>query len=135
MRAKEVPQDGRPEYLGERRALYAVDEGGHYTTVPSAGWNADGIANEQAVAEYARLAGDALSRARQGLASPLEFYMYDKRLELPTLAQATGLWQWRVRRHLRPEVFAKLSPALLARYAEALGISADALKAVPQAGS
>ena len=86
-------------------------------------------------AEYERLACDALSRARQGLASPLEFYMYDKRLELPTLAQATGLWQWRVRRHLRPEVFAKLSPALLVRYAEALGIPADALKAVPQAGS
>jgi hypothetical protein len=130
---KEVPQDGRPEYQGERRALYAVDDVGHYTTVPSAGWNADGIVNQQAVEEYARLAADALVRVRAGSTSPLEFHMYAQRLELPTLAQATGLWQWRVRRHLKPAVFAALPPALLARYADALGISPETLKQVPPA--
>lgn len=131
MKKDEVPQDARPEYHGERRALYAVDERGGYATVASAGWQADGIVNQQAVDEYRRLAQDAHARARAGAASPLEFHMHDKRMEVETLAQATGLWRWRVRRHLRPEVFAKLSPALRARYADALGVDVDALGRLP----
>jgi hypothetical protein len=43
------------------------------------------------------------------------------------LAQTTGLWSWRVRRHLRPDRFAALPPRLLARYAQALGLSAEQL--------
>ena len=132
MKKAEVPQDARPEYHGERRALYAVDPAGHYTTVPSAGWSADGIVNQQAVDEYARLAHEAWLRVRAGAASPLEFHMWDRRMEVPTLAQATGLWQWRVRRHLKPEHFARLSAALLARYAEAMGIPAATLQRLPE---
>lgn len=131
MKRDEVPQEGRPEYRGERRALYAVDDSGRYATVPSAGGHADGIANQQAVEEYARLAHEAWLRARAGAASPLEFHMYDRRMEPPTLAQAAGLWQWRVRRHLKPAHFARLSPALLARYAEALGLSPAELGSLP----
>lgn len=131
MRKSEVPQDARPEYGGERRALYAVDDRGHYATVPSAGWQADGIVNQQAVDEYRRLADDALARARAGAASALEFHMYDRRMELETLAQATGLWRWRVRRHLQPRNFAALSPALKQRYADALGVTVDQLVTLP----
>lgn len=133
MKKTEVPQEGRPEYQGERRALYAVDESGHYATVASAGWNADGIVNQQAVDEYARLAAETLAKVHRGEASALEFHMYAQRLERPTLAQAAGLWQWRVHRHLKPPVFAKLSASLLARYADALGLSPEALKQVPPA--
>ena len=133
MKRSEVPQDNRPEYGGERRAVYAVDDRGHYSTVPSAGWSADGIVNQQAVEEYARLAQDALARARAGLASPLEFHMYDRRMEVESLAPSAGLWRWRVRRHLRPEIFRKLSPAWLSRYAEALGIPVERLTALPGA--
>jgi hypothetical protein len=135
MKRSEVPQDGRPEYRGERRALYAVDDTGRYATVPSAGWNADGVVNQQAVDEYARLAQEARARAIAGTSSPLEFHMYDRRMEVPTLSQATGLWQWRVRRHLRPDHFARLSAAVLARYAEALGISVEDLKRLPEKSS
>lgn len=131
MKRSEVPQDDRPEYGGERRALYALDESGHYTAVPSAGWRADEIVNQQAVDEYRRLADDALQRARAGTASLLEVHMYDRRMELPTLAQAAGLWRWRVRRHLRPDIFPTLSPALLQRYADALGLSVEQLGRLP----
>ncbi|HUS25189.1 MAG TPA: hypothetical protein VM369_09580 [Candidatus Binatia bacterium] len=133
MKKNEVPQDRNPETGDERRALYAVDETGRYTTVPSAGWRADEIVNRQAVDEYARLAQDALARARRGEASPLEFHMYDRRMEVETLAQVAGLWRWRVRRHLRPDVFPRLDDALLARYADALGVPAAALRTVPPA--
>lgn len=131
MRSKDVPQDARPEYGGERRAVYAIDESGHYAAVPSAGWRADEIVNQQAVDEYRRLADEALARARAGTASPLEFHMYDRRMELETLAQATGLWRWRVRRHLRPARFARLSPELRRRYADALGVSLEQLGRLP----
>jgi hypothetical protein len=131
MKRSEVPQDSRPEYGGERRAVYAVDEAGHYTVAQSAGWTADGIVNQQAVEEYARLATDALQRARAGLASALEFHMYDRRMELETLAEATGLWRWRVRRHLRPGAFAALDAALKQRYADALGVPAETLERLP----
>lgn len=131
MKKSEVPQDARPEYGGERRALYAVDDRGRYATVPSAGWRADEVVNQQAVDEYRRLADEALARARAGHAAPLEFHMYDRRMEVATLAQATGLWQWRVRRHLRPDVFAGLGDAVLARYADALGLGVDELRGLP----
>jgi hypothetical protein len=37
------------------------------------------------------------------------------------------LWRWRVRRHFRPEIFARLPRALRQRYADALGITLEAL--------
>ena len=83
-----------------------------------------------AVAEFRRLAEEARARVLRGEASPLEFHMYDRRMDLPTLAQTTGLWRWRIRRHLRPAVFARLPERLLLRYADALGISLEQLKAV-----
>ena len=116
---------------GLRKATYAVDDAGHYAAAPSSGWTVEEIVTDQAVEEYSRLAADALRRARTGHASPLEFHMYDRRLELPTLAQATGLWRWRVRRHLRPEVFQRLTLELMRRYADALGIPVEQLRGLP----
>jgi hypothetical protein len=57
--------------------------------------------------------------------------MYEKRMDIAILAQSTGLWQWRVRRHLQPAHFAKLSNKLLEKYAEALGMTVDQLKSLP----
>ncbi len=48
-------------------------------------------------------------------------------MDVELLSQTTGLWRWRVRRHLKPKGFARLPPALKLRYAEALGISVEAL--------
>lgn len=131
MKTDDIPQDDNPTLGGVRKQVYAVDADGRYTARPTTGWEVESIVTSQAVAEYERLAGDALARARAGSASPLEFHMYDRRLELPTLAAAAGLWQWQVRRHLKPGPFQSLSPALLERYAGALGLSVDALRVLP----
>jgi hypothetical protein len=48
-------------------------------------------------------------------------------MDLALLSQTTGLWRWRVRRHLRPDVFARLSGGLRRRYARALGLEPAAL--------
>ena len=63
-----------------------------------------------------------------GQTSALEYHMYRVRMDVPLLAQASGIWQWRIRRHFRPAVFARLSPALLATYADAMGLSVEQLK-------
>ena len=52
-------------------------------------------------------------------------------MDATLLAQSTGLFRWRVRRHLRPAVFARLPERILEKYATALGITVTQLCAVP----
>jgi hypothetical protein len=53
--------------------------------------------------------------------------MYRARMDVALLSQTSGVWRWRIRRHFRPQVFAGLSSALRQRYADALGLSLEAL--------
>ena len=130
MREREVPQEGNATLAGHLRAVYAADDNGRLRLVASRGWEVEEIVTRQAVEDLERHAALARERALSGESSPLEYHMYRARMDLELLAQATGLWRWRVRRHLRPRVFAGLRRALKARYAEALGITADALEKV-----
>ncbi|QDF95381.1 hypothetical protein CJ010_01845 [Azoarcus sp. DD4] len=123
----QVPQEGNRTLGGHRKALYARDADGRIGLVPSRGWEAEEIVTRQAVEELDRLTAEARQRAIEGTGSALEFHMYKARMDSLMLAQVTGLWHWRVRRHLRPEIFRQLRPALLARYAEALGIAVTTL--------
>ena len=63
-----------------------------------------------------------------GRTSPLEYHMHKARMDVPMLAQTTGFWQWRIRRHFRPAVFAGLPDKVLARYAEVMGLEIAQLK-------
>lgn len=128
MRPDEVPSESAAIFEGGHKAVYVVDADGRYRIAQSGGAEAEVAVTEAAVAWFDQLAADALARARRGEASPLEYHMFRQRLDLSSLAQATGLWRWRVRRHLRPDRFARLSPAVLARYAEAMGVAPDRLK-------
>lgn len=131
MKRDEVPQDQVAHYGTARKAMYALDRDGHYVTVASTGWEAEATVTGDAVAEYARLASEARTRVERGESSPLEFHMYDRRMDPPVLAQSAGIWQWCLRRHLRPAIFARLSEKRLRAYAEALGISLENLKVLP----
>lgn len=133
MDKQSVPQDASPTYGGLRKLLYAVDERGEYTGVQSSGWEAESFSTELAVAELKRCCEEAWQRAQQGATSRLEYHMYRNRMDFDTLVTVTGLWRWRVRRHFKPRVFAGLSDKLLARYAEAMGISVAQLKELPAA--
>ena len=128
MLESEVPQEGNATLGGHRKALYARGADGKLQIVQSAGWEVEEIVTRQAVEDLDRLAEDARQRVAADLTSPLEYHMHKARMDVPLLAQTTGLWQWRIRRHFRPAIFAGLSPALLQRYAEAMGLSLDQLK-------
>jgi hypothetical protein len=128
MREREVPQEGNSTLAGHRKAVYAAGEDGRLRLVPSSGWEVEEIVTRQAVDDLARRSEEAHARALSGESSPLEYHMYRARMDLDLLAQTTGIWRWRVRRHFRPRVFARLPLALKARYAEALGIPVEALE-------
>ncbi len=131
MNINEVPQEGNATLGGGRKAVYAKNDQGQIVTVASAGWEAEEIVTLQAVDSLKAQATEALIRAKAGLASPLEYWMYEKRMDVIVLAQSTGIWQWRVRRHLQAQKFAKLSPKLLGIYAEALGLSLEQVQSLP----
>ena len=124
----EVPQEGNSTLGGHRKALYARGEDGKLHIVQSAGWEVEEIVTRQAVDDLLRLTEDARQRVLAGQTSPLEYHMYRVRMDIPLLAQASGIWQWRIRRHFRPDLFARLSPALLATYADAMGMTVEQLK-------
>jgi hypothetical protein len=133
MKEREVPQHEARAFVGHKKALYATDERGKYRVVPSSGWDAEQIVLDQAIDEFDREAAAALTQARQGTASSLAYHMWRRRMDVPTLSQCSGFFQWQVRRHLRPGPFARLSASKIQRYAEALGCTAGELQALPDA--
>lgn len=128
MKVDEVPQDDGGSI---HKALYAVDRGGRYATIVSSGWQAENDATRVAIADFESELAAAHERCLAGASAPLEYHMCARRMDVAALADATGIARWRVRRHMRPRVFRRLSKRLLARYAQALQMPAEALLAVP----
>ena len=123
MRDTDVPQEGNAVLEGHRKAVYAVGADGKLRVVESRGWEVEEVVTRQAIEDLERRAEEARRRFRAGETSPLEYHMYRARMDVPLLAQVTGLWRWRIRRHFRPEVFARLPERLRQRYADALGVT------------
>lgn len=128
MRDNEVPQEGNSTLGGHRKAVYARGNDGKLHIVQSAGWEVEEIVTRQAVEDLNRLAEDARQRVIAGRTSALEYHMHKARMDVPLLSQVTGLWQWRIRRHFRPDIFLGLSAGLLQRYGDAMGLTVEQLK-------
>lgn len=131
MRSEEVPQDNSSSYAGHKKLLYAQSAKGDYVSVQSSGWDIEAAATLDAVTEFDRLALQALREVKEGKKSPLYYHMYSSRMDLPLLAQVTGIWRWRIKRHFNPVHFSRMSDEMLSRYAEAFDIALDALKTTP----
>lgn len=127
-----MPQEQNATLRGVRKLVYAVDDSGHYEGTTSTGSKVEETVTTQAIEEFIRLRDEVRARVVAGTASPLEYHMYDRRMDLQTLAQITGIWTWRVRRHLQPRHFATLKRSLLERYADVLGLTVEQLTTLPQ---
>lgn len=127
MKLDQVPQDHSSTYGGHSKLVYAVDASGHYLGTQSDGWEPEAFATQLAVAELQAQEAEALAAWQAGKLSPLKCLMYRYRLDEPALSQISGLWQWRIRRHFRPDIYRRLSAAILARYAEAFGLPLEEL--------
>jgi len=131
MEVNDVPQEGNRTMGGHRRAMYARDKDGHIVIVPSRGGEVDETVTLQALDRINEQTDEAKARVLAGKSSPLEYWMYAQRLDLPQLSQVSGYWQWRIRRHFRPEIFARLSTEILENYAWVMGVSVEQLKKLP----
>ncbi|MBS5742966.1 MAG: hypothetical protein KHW43_05635, partial [Neisseria sp.] len=85
-------------------------------------------ATEMAVCELDAQTQAAREAVEKGEYSPLYYHMFRCRYDETGLAMAAGVWKWQLRRHFRPEVFAKLPAKTLQKYADACQISIDNLK-------
>lgn len=120
MDIKDIPQDNSKIFRGQKKVIYAT-RNGNYESGTTSGWNDEEFATQQAVEELNQQTKQALQAVKNGEKSPLYYLMYKYRFDEQSLAQATGFWQWQIRRHCKPEVWAKLSQKKLEKYAGAFG--------------
>ena len=128
MKKEEIPQDlgALGKITGE--VVYAVDESGKYSTALSNGWEVKSSALEVAWKDVEHRIEEARQKVIRKDASPILFFMELRVMDIGILAAYTGFWKWQVKRHLKYDVFQKLSPAKLAKYAELFEVSQEELK-------
>jgi hypothetical protein len=113
-----------------RELLYSEYADGKFET--SVGYH--GEADRTTLQQAWDLFNDRIEAARQkvkaGDASPILYYM-EKNLVTPMdLSMHADIMVWRVKRHLKPKVFKRLSEKTLKKYAQAFNISLDQLQNV-----
>ncbi|WP_291907430.1 hypothetical protein [Chitinophaga sp. CB10] len=124
MKKEEVPQDKDNLHEGTfKQIMYAVDNSGNYVQVQSAGWEPENIALGQAWEEVNKRVETAKQKVLAGEVSPIAYYMEKNIMDLALLANYVGKFQWQVKRHMKPAVFARLSQKMLQKYADAFKIS------------
>lgn len=129
MKKDEVPQDkGNLSNKNMKELVYATDEKGNYTTALSTGWEPKTIALSNSIDEISERIALAKEQVENNEASPIVYFMEYSRMDVAILSSYVGMWQWRVKRHFKPKVFAKLSDKILQKYAEIFDISIDELK-------
>jgi len=129
MEKEKVPQDkGNLTKNNLKELLYATDENGEYTTTLSTGWEPKTIALSNSIDEINERIAEAKMKVENGEASPICYYMEVNKMDLTILASYVGMWKWRVKRHFKPAVFAKLSDSILKKYADTFEISVEKLK-------
>ncbi|WP_136668246.1 hypothetical protein [Flavobacterium sp. H122] len=129
MKKEEVPQDKSNLSKSNLRELcYATDENGNYTTALSTGWEPKTIALENSIQDINERIEQAKSDVKNGVASPIVYFMEVHKMDWITLAGYVGMWTWRVKRHGKPSVFKKLNEKILSKYAQAFEITIEELK-------
>ncbi len=133
MKKNEVPQDDDNIFEGKTKSIqYAIDENGNYVQVKSTGFEAENIALKQAWDEVNEKIAEAYKLVKNGEKSPVFYYMHREIMDVAILAETVGLPKWRVKRHFKPKVFAKLKLKILEKYRKAFNLKTiDDLKNIP----
>lgn len=130
MDRKDVPQD-KGIYGQWHGISYAVDDDGRYVLTDSSGWDPANVANRQSWEVVEQEIADILVRVRNDELSPLAYHMARNLMDVRLLSRYVGLSCFRVKRHLKPRVFRRLSPVFLERYARIFKIEVEELKEIP----
>ncbi|MBL0342707.1 MAG: hypothetical protein IPP71_18545 [Bacteroidetes bacterium] len=128
MEEDKVPQDDANVLDGKLKVLkYAVDKDGKYTKVKTVGWEPENIVLSQAWDEINEKVEEIKKRVLAGELSPIAYYMEKQMLDVKMLSGYVGYASFRVKWHLKPRNFKKLSEKQLDKYAYAFRITREQL--------
>ncbi|PIQ28773.1 MAG: hypothetical protein COW63_14465 [Bacteroidetes bacterium CG18_big_fil_WC_8_21_14_2_50_41_14] len=128
MKAKDVPQDDANMLQGKlREPIYSLDENGNYTTVQSVGWNPKNEVMKEAWDQVNEKVEHARNKVLSGEMSPLGYYIEKNIMDIGLVAKYMGIWRWTVKRHLKPNIFARLKEETLEKYAQVFNITKEQL--------
>jgi hypothetical protein len=114
----------------QNKVYYSPDDQGKYILETNFGFP-EAVVGGLFMSEELVYVEEARKAVLSGRKSPLYYHMERRQMLPGMLAKAAGIAAFRVRRHLRPEIFCKLKPSVLDRYAEALAVTREELKTVP----
>lgn len=132
MELKNVPQDESATYGKMKKALYAKSEDGSIQSVSSSGWEAEETVTQQAIDDIDASKEAAYKEVKSGNKSPLYYYMFERRMDLALLSQATGFFQWTIKKDFKPSVFEVMNDKRLLVYCDALGKNIEEIKKLPK---
>lgn len=127
MKEIEVPKENNSTLDGMQKVMYTQDDKGSFIT-ENYGSDVEEFATRTAVDEYEFLKEESLHNIKNGVSSPIEYYMYENRMDLPTLSSMVNMFQFRVKRHLKMKNFVKLNDNILNKYADVFDISIEQLR-------
>ncbi|MDE1192004.1 MAG: hypothetical protein PW786_07690 [Arachidicoccus sp.] len=128
MQKKDVPQDLGALGKITKEISYATDDLGKYVTEQSVGWDVKKTALDAAWGDIEKRIEQAKQKVWNNEASPILYFMEKGLMDVSILAGYTGFAKWRVKRHLKPSVFKKLSDKKLQAYADVFNIKIDELQ-------
>lgn len=129
MKKEDVPQDASNlSSINMRELLYATDENGKYTTARSSGWEPKTIALVNSIEDINERIENARMQVKNGSKSPIFYFMELNKMQIAVLSGYVGMASWRIRRHFKPAVFARLSDDTLKKYADTFSISVAELR-------
>jgi hypothetical protein len=128
MKKEDIPQDGGALSKLTKEVVYAVDNKGNYTTALSSGWEVKATALDVAWKDIEERIANARQQVLNNEASPLLYFMELRLMDIGIVSAYTGFWKWKVKQHLKPAAFKKLSENKLKKYAGAFNITVEELK-------
>ena len=128
MKKENVPQDMSSLGKITKEVQYATDSTGKYVKELSSGWDVKINALDIAWKDIEKRRMQARQQVVDGHASPVLFFMEYRLMDVGILSDYTGFWKWQIRRHLKPDVFKKLSEKKLKKYADAFNVTVEDLK-------
>lgn len=127
MKKIEIPQENNSTLNGQKKVMYGTNESGEFQRI-NYGSSIEEFATITAVEEYKELEKECLEDIKKDLASPVKYFMYKNRMDLPTLTSVVDMFSFRVKRHLKMKYFKKLNNKILQKYANAFAIKIEELK-------
>ena len=127
-----TPSDPHPDEditEGQKIVSYSVNRQGDYELVQESVWQPVNVVNHQAWREIEKKIDLSRKQVEAGRVSCLHYYMIANQMDIGLLARYTRQSRWKVRLHLMPCFFRRLSAGTLQNYARLFDVSPEDLAA------